>query len=219
MNEATFRHALLIAASPVTPLLGKIQLPVTERAIHVRDCAEMAKLKPGTVLLSRKQYQLTNFFIHGDWKHASIYCGMKADLPWVVEAVWPRVRCNPLEHWGCGVKDDPHSGEDYVLALEPLFADDAIMQLACDYAWTILGAPYDTVFEFKEARALNRAFYCSEVVWWCYEQAMKSRGLASPFTPLRVCGTETVQPSDFALAKDHWRQVGRWGLLLPAKAA
>ncbi len=200
----SLRRSILATAAPVLPLIGKIQLPMA-RLIEAEDVAELRRvILPGTVILSRKRAQLTNNVIPGEWKHASMYVGHQKVVgggsgDFMVEAIYPRVRGRFVEPWA--------TSEDYLLALVPTFATPEEMKLAAGFAWSLVGRPYDFLLEYDHARGVNKAFYCSEVVWWSYNQVFLAAGKKSPFTPRPTLGVDTVSPQDFADAPQKWRPV------------
>lgn len=196
LDYPRIRHDILAIASPITPLLGKIHVPWPRRITEADvDSFLASNPKPGCGLLTRKRLQLTNLPIPGEWKHFSMYIGTPYQL--VVEAVWPKVRVRNIYEW--------MMGEDYVDAVRPLFAnDDEGIQAAWE-AFTMVGEPYDTLFEYNVDRRINRAVFCSEVGWLAYDNVFKRRGLSSPFTPRFTMGVATIVPTDYALAKDKWQ--------------
>lgn len=197
LDYPKIRRVILQAASPVTPIIGKIEIPA-KRRLGDQDARafDLAGLLPGTVLLSRKRLQLSNLFIPGEWKHAAIYCGAVGDEG-VIEAVYPKTDRVDAADWVLH--------QDYVLALEPKFCGPHVMRHAADIALTLEGSDYDLAFE---SGAVNRAFYCAEVVWFAYEQALRKIGRESPFTPRLTMGVPTVCPDDFYLAEKLWRKAG-----------
>ena len=199
INYPGLRRALLTSAAPVMPILGKIQVPM-RRLVTYSDVTDLHRvLLPGMVILSRKRGQFSNNIIPGEWKHASIYCGDKGDTERVVEAVYPKVRDRELIWWA--------TAEDYLMVLKPTFATVDEMRLAANFAWSLRGKPYDLLLDYDHARGVNKAFYCSEVIWWSYNQVFLAAGKKSPFTPRETLGVATVSPQDFADAHDKWTQV------------
>jgi hypothetical protein len=199
------RKTVLETAHPVLPYLGKIEWPVHRLlgAQQWRDLLSNPEFIPGCVLLTRKRLALSNLFIPGEWKHAAIYVGMYDGRATIVEAVWPEVRSKSLY--------DFLSSEDYLLVLKPTFAKPLLMKSACDFAFSLKGFGYDLFFEYTDDRATNKAFYCSEVIWWSYSQVMQFAGLPCPFTPRLSMGVNTIEPSDFALAQDKFQIIAKWG--------
>lgn len=203
------RRLILEIAHPVIPWIGKIEWPV-KRRLGIDQYGALLKnpdFVPGCVLLSRKRLSLSNFFLPGEWKHASIYVGYRDGHPQVVEAVWPKVHDKWLLKW--------LQGEDYIEVLAPTFLPDKLLMQkimfdSCEFAWSIRGLGYDLNFEYTDDRKTNKAFYCSEVIWWAYNQVMKAWGLVSPFTPEISLGVETIAPSDYALATTKFKSIASW---------
>lgn len=200
-HPATARRALLTITRPVLPLIGRLQWPLP-RLLTKADAASFMYTVPlaGTILLSRKRAQATNLVIPGEWKHLAIYVGGGQ----IIEAVWPKVRKIGVEEWFCH--------QDYAVAKVPIFAPprggftiESAMAVAAKFALSLEGKDYDLFLEFRQTRAANKAFYCSEVGWWCYEQPYIAAGSQSPFTPRMTMGAATIPPDDYDLAVDKWK--------------
>lgn len=196
----TLRMLLLNALRPLTEWVGKQHAPFSHKLItgyHYYN--SLHHLKKGVVLLSRKDGELTNFLIPGDFTHTAIYCGMEKfhalgeefEIPYVVEMI------------GKGaVKTDLLTfmlTKDRVAIQHPLFATDAQMAAAAD--WCVKQAdekvPYDYLFDPK-----NKAFSCSELPQKGYEVTI---GQELVFTKRMTLGVLTVAPQDYFDAKDKWR--------------
>lgn len=192
VNFPRIRRFMLESAAPISNVLGKIHIPTTRLLTKEQIREVESKLSPGDVLLSRQRLTATNFFIPGFWKHAAIYVGDGM----IVEAVTPHVRAVSFAKFA--------ATKDYIQVMDPTFADREEMPLAANFAVTLVGTPYDLIFEYTHTRARNKAFYCSEVIWWCYDQVLTAAGKPSPFTPRLTLGSPTVLPQDYADAKDKW---------------
>ena len=178
---AFFRRLILHVAVPLTRMIGLVQKPEPkmscEFALDILD-----KLEDGDVLLSHNEWNLSNLFIPGFWKHAAMFRKNK-----IIEAV------------GRGVVNDMHilkwlMNHDNVAVLRPVFANKDERNLAADIANVQAGKPYD--FELSPG---VQASYCSELIFWSYQRAMRGE---SPFTMRETMGVETVVPSDFLGAVD-----------------
>jgi uncharacterized protein YycO len=135
---------------------------------------------PGSVVLTHTDYNLANLLIPGYWDHATLV----ADGRHVVEAVGEGVRLKTFEELLAHCDD--------ICILEPTFADAAMMSRAVDNALGQLGRPYD--FDFDYRLEGDEAFYCSELVWWSYDQACKP--LVAPFQPGYILGQWTLCPQN-----------------------
>jgi uncharacterized protein YycO len=103
------------------------------------------------IILTRKNFNLSNLFIKGYWKHTSIV----TDREHIIEATSEGV-----------IKTSVHrllSTSDDLVILRPLFCDQYSMMRASEKAQNVLGYPYNFLF-----RKGNRSFYCSELVCWAY---------------------------------------------------
>ncbi len=138
-------------------------------------------LAPGDVLVVRKEYALTNYFLPGYWPHAALFLGnadqlqqlgiadhenvrprwqklvaADSDSPWrVLEAMKDGVRIRPLA--------SPF-GADSVVVLRPRLSTDEIAA-ALSKGLAHEGKPYDFNFDFPRSDRL----VCTEVVYRAYE--------------------------------------------------
>lgn len=175
------RRILIRLIAPMSKVIGHIYLAPKHREIKAHDVQFLFDhMKPGDVLLSYTKGELTNVFIEGEFKHCAIYVGDG----YVVEAIGRGVTENLLEDF-CASKDK-------IAVCRPLFCGDDVMISACQIAMDQRGKPYDYGFEPNE-----QAFYCAELVAYCYNKATEGK---SPFTPRSVMGVETVLPVDYKLA-------------------
>jgi len=175
-------------------------------------------LRPGDVILTRKEHALTNYFLPGYFKHAALYLGEAEDLGrlgiadhenvrprWakllkpqepgphrVLEAlkdgVWIRSTASPLR-------------ADAVAALRPRLAPE---QLAAALARGMFheGKPYDFDFDFTRADRL----VCTEVIYRTYDGI---GGITLPLTPR--AGRLTLSAQDLiglAVAGSGFEAVG-----------
>jgi|GEM_PF-4712455 len=211
---AHIRLSILNAAIPVTRILGRIHAPWTHHAvtgIHYHHA--ISRLIPGQPLLTRKNGEFSNLLISGEYTHAAVYVGHRRVvmpgsrdilvLPCVVEAVSPLVRITDLATF--------FSGKDRVIAMTPLFCADRDMERAAEAALAAVGSPYDYLFQIDRLKTANigqvvhkrRAFYCSELVWDVYRDALGASEI--PFALRETMGVMTVTPQDIANARAHWR--------------
>lgn len=184
------RRKLLEVGFPVLKWTGSIGLPKLKINQHFFFTAQK-KLMPGMVCLTRRDYEMSNALQPGFWKHAAMFTGNdKRTIPCMTEAVGTGV-CK------VGILDFMFT-KDYVKILKPKFATMEQMMVAAAHAASLEGQPYD--FQFKPA---NKAWYCSEVIWWAYDQTVVN----SPFTPRVSLGVPTVTPQDFENAVEKWETV------------
>ena len=139
--------------------------------------------------------------IPGWWKHVAIYVGEGQ----VVEAVEPLVRTVAVADFVAGRGAGPKIlGKDYVRLLRPTFATAAEAALAAGAARTLIGKPYDVMFEYDPDRTRNPAFYCAEVPWWSYDLVFRSAGKISSFEPRETLGELTITAQDYDDAIAKW---------------
>lgn len=190
------RRAILEATRPILRLIGRAHVPPHYRSITKFEAGELAKtIRVGDVLLSHRNHEITNPVIPGYWKHAGVYVGDGM----VIEAVGAGVSQTPLEEF-CTTKDG-------IVCLRSKFATEIQCQLAAGFVKSLQGLPYDYLVEHDSSRAVNKAFYCSEIPWWSFEQVFEASGFSSPFTPHITMGVPTITPMDYRLATSLWMQV------------
>jgi len=183
---------------------------------------EMEKtMKPGDIMLQRRNWHLSNVGIPGFWTHAALYTGslegmndyFASEFPYeghssmstYMQAVYPEV-------WNTysDIEKDPYSvieaiepgviisslpqsaNADFVVALRPNVKKTDKMK-ALFRAFSHVGKPYDYNFDFDTKDAL----VCSELVYDAYfEQLPEKDGINVP-TSL-VNGRPIVSPLDMA---------------------
>lgn len=180
------RLALLKSAIPITKTIGRLHAPFSHKRItgkHVFSIME--RIIPGSVLLTYTRGEFSNLFIPGDFTHAAIAHSHK----WVIEATGEGVRKKDLITF--------MTSKDRVVLLDPKFCDAYQMGKAAELASVSIGSPYDYLFTGG-----NEAFYCSELVQYCYEK------IGCPeFTRRERFNVSTVIPMDFIRAVDKWELV------------
>lgn len=171
-----------------SPKVGKMHSPWAIKKIHAKDYRDFTMMFPdeGTILVSKTNGELGNLFIPDFWSHCALYTGAGT----VIEAV------------GHGVIEtdliDFMMKKDFIVALKPKFATVPQMSEAVRVARTQLGKPYDFSFQTSDVKA----FYCSELVQWSYNQVNKD----IPFKTREVLGVMTVTPDDIVKA-NHFQIV------------
>jgi hypothetical protein len=138
-------------------------------------------LKPGDVLITRKEHAATNYFLPGYWKHAALYLGTPLALRRLgiadhenVRPRWSRL-LSPDERQPRRVLEAMKDGvwirsvasplsADAVVAIRPrLSRDDVAAAIARGMFHE--GKPYDFDFDFTRADRL----VCTEVVYRSYD--------------------------------------------------
>lgn len=182
------QRALLKTVSKLTRLSSRIYVPFSRKLIRAAHYhAIRYKIKPGTVLLSRIEGEFSSMVIPGFWTHV----GIVGDNLTVIEAATHGVKETDLI--------DFMLKKDHVCALDPLFADSEQMIKAMLKIKEQIGKPYD----FSMNQSDIKSFYCSELVYFGYREAVDQ----SPFTLRTTLGRHTVTPQDFFDAKAKFKQV------------
>jgi hypothetical protein len=184
------RDYIFRAAIPISKAIGHLYIAPKYRKIRAHHIESMEFIiESGDVVLSFSHGELSNYFIEGDYKHSAICSGGK-----IIEAVGPGVRVVEVEDF-CASKDR-------ICILRPLFCSSAEAKSAGSIAASMVGKPYDFLFEPG-----NKSFYCAELIQYAYQTAM---GQLSPFIPREIMGVQTVLPNDFNLANTKFLQVAEY---------
>lgn len=150
--EGAFRKQLLSAAIPfqhVIDAIGKPDPLVTDE----QYLAGRAVLRDGSVLLAHDEWQATNLFIPGFWKHAAIY-----SKGYVHEAIGSGCRKVLVERWLLQ-KDNFFIGHA-AFAVDP----DKLEWFLCQQD----GKPYNFLFDTETLNfqlTSQKAWYCAELVY------------------------------------------------------
>jgi hypothetical protein len=162
-----------------------------------------AMLAPGDVLVTRKEYALTNYFLPGFWPHAALYLGDAASLSRLglgeqvhVRPRWARLleaaQEEPqrvLEAQKDGVQLRPLASplaSDSVVVLRPRLSPEEVAQ-ALARVLAHEGKPYDFDFDFSRSDRL----VCTEVVYRAYDGVGPMR-----FPLVRRAGRPTFSGGD-----------------------
>jgi len=141
-------------------------------------------LAPGDVLIVRKKYALTNYFLPGYWPHSALYLGQVEDLERLgirhdqtVRPRWARLLPSPSGPSGQGRKvlESMKDGvlirslasplaSDSLVVLRPRLTEDHLAQ-ALVRAIVHEGKPYDFDFDFTRSDRL----VCTEVAFRAYD--------------------------------------------------
>jgi uncharacterized protein YycO len=182
------RKWILDLSVPITKLIGKLHAPFSVKYINGFDYFRVReKIVPGQIFLSRTRGMFSNNFIPGFFTHAAICI----DSNTICEAVGEGVRANDIISFMLS--------KDYLVLLRPSFATPEQMQKAADFARENIGKPYD--YEFQSDL---KAFYCSELCFASYKEAMNGN---SPLELRERLGDKTIVPSDIWAAKDKFSVV------------
>ncbi|MGE3409048.1 MAG: YiiX/YebB-like N1pC/P60 family cysteine hydrolase [Pirellulales bacterium] len=140
-----------------------------------------AQLRPGDVMVTRKEHALTNYFLPGYWPHAILYLGQPAELQGMglhnlphIQPRWARLLAadgqeprRVLESMRDGVfirpLDSPFSN-DAIVVLRPVLSPGQIAE-GLSRGLAHEGKPYDFDFDFTRSDRL----VCTEVVYRSYD--------------------------------------------------
>ena len=147
-------------------------------------------------MLCRARGEFSNLIIPGFFTHAAIYTPQGQEIcdEVLTEAVGEGVQHKDIITF--------LTQHDYVAILEPNFLGDRkeeIMRYAAEIAIEQIGKPYD--FEMEWCDHDIKAFYCSELVWYAYDQAFARYGIQNPLIPKESLGEDAYKPSDFFESK------------------
>lgn len=178
------RLKILNIARPALEVLGKAQdETMIRRRVNSFDVLQAKKvLEPGFVIITRKLHNPTNLVIPGFYTHAGIFAG-----DGVVEAIDKGVVKTPLEEF--------LRTKDYFCILESKYASDQQNERVASEALNLIGRPYDYGFHPS-----NMAFYCSELVWYCYYKVIPH----FLFIKKKTLGVPTITAQDFYNATKKW---------------
>ncbi len=147
----------------------------------------LAMLRPGDVLVTRKENAFTNYFLPGYWPHAAFYIGDERVIESLKDGVRERTMDSPMRN-------------DAMAVIRPQMHSESIAE-AISRARTLLGKPYDFDFDFTRGDRV----VCTEVVYRSYE------GLGGmEFRLSRRAGRETLSAEDLlclAMDRTHFDQV------------
>ena len=161
-------------------------------------------LRPGDVIVNRKEFALTNYFLPGYWPHAALYLGEPGDL----ERLGLRQHHELKPRWRRLLELDHHEQHrvleaqrdgvwlrslrspfraDAIVVVRPRLAHDDIAQ-AIGRGMLHEGKPYDFDFDFTRSDRL----VCTEVIYRSYDGI---GGMRFPLT--RRAGRLTIAAEDF----------------------
>jgi len=181
------REVMFKVLKPITQAIGSFHLPGTKRKMTQKDVYKVLNVvRVGDVLLSRKDWELSNLFIQGRFKHAAI-CISGGRL---IEAVDPVVR--EIGFFDFVMKADK------VIICRPLGFEQFELDDAKVFAKKNIGNKYD--YYFIDGNEDN---YCSELVY----EALKAGKPDWGFVRRLVMGKATVLPDDFRLAEKYFKKV------------
>ena len=201
---ATRLMATLVSDMRIVQREQFISVALAQQAVSEKN------LKPGDIILTRRNWHLSNAFLPGFWPHAALYVGTpeqleglginqkNAGVGW--EAYMKKQHGHQrviLEAVGEGVRF--HCAEytlnaDYVMVLRPRLGDEQ-KKAALLKAFDFHGRPYDFDFDFVDEHKI----VCSELIYRAYSKMLE-------FDRDIVVGKEVYSP--LGIAKKFKRELG-----------
>lgn len=171
------------AQSIVAEWIGDTRIVEKKPLIDVDRIEEIAsELRPGDILLERRNWYLSNAFLPGFWPHAALYVGRIDDLRALGIADDPTVRKHLEEYLEPASDGRAHTvieavsegvifnslsesmHADYVAVLRPRLPEERIAE-AIVRAFRHKGKPYDFEFDFSTSDKL----VCTELIYRAYD--------------------------------------------------
>ena len=174
-----------------------------------------SQLKPGDIILERRNWFLSNAFLPGFWPHAALYVGRIEDLQRLGIADDPRLEAHLEDYLESASDGRDHTviesvsegvifsslthsmHADYVAVLRPRLSEQEIGE-AILRAFRHHGKPYDFEFDFFTADKL----VCTELVYRAYEGMLR-------FDLVRMMGRDTLPALE--LVRKFGRERGQPG--------
>jgi hypothetical protein len=174
------RSVILHYSLPLQYLISKVTMP--ERRAVAKWVRQIEKVAlPGDILLTHENWHLSNVSIPGFYSHAAFLVAQDR----VVEALPQGVVETDLI--------DFIMKKDFVAVVRPVGVTPEECRAGVRDALTLVGRPYDFMFAYSPDEKSNRAFYCSEIPYFCF----RSSKWAKSFTPRVVLGELTIAPQDY----------------------
>ena len=170
------------------------------------------RLRPGDIILERRNWYLSNAFLPGFWPHAALYVGTAEDIQALGIADHPEVKARWATFTERGPEGGPHTviesisegvsfntlthsaHADNVAVLRPRLSREEIAQ-AIVRAFSHQGKPYDFEFDFFTSDQL----VCTELVYRAYEGMLH-------FPLIKVMGRDTLPAVE--IVRQYARQRG-----------
>lgn len=187
------------AQSMLSSWIGDTRLLDRKPLIPLDQIREIrGRLRPGDVILERRNWYLSNAFLPGFWPHSALYLGTVEDLRRLKVADHPEVKSRLAEYLKPGPAGEPHTileavsegvvfntlshslHADYVAVLRPRLSEGQVAK-AIATAFSHQGKPYDFEFDFFTSDKL----VCTELIYRAYQ------GLLN-FELVKVMGRDTL---------------------------
>jgi hypothetical protein len=185
------RKAILHAIAPFARVANKINWragrPYKSRFETLEP--HIGKLAPGMIILSHKNYELTNWFISGYWTHIAVIASEKH----IIEAVSRGVVKTSIDEFFSSI-------DDFII-LEPAFCCRASMQKAVEYMERFMGYPYN--FRFLPS---DRSFTCIDLVGRAYSLSANIEKIKASSAPgvFNYITREVILPENILNLENAW---------------
>jgi hypothetical protein len=208
--------------SMVSTWIGDVRMVQREPFIAFDQIRAMqSQLRPGDILLERRNWFFSNAFLPGFWPHAAIYLGTPKDLEQLgliapdgsrgFTASDPEIRSRLADYLKPAPDGQPHTilesvsegvifnsltesmHADYVAVLRPRLTDAQKAQ-AIARAFSHQGKPYDFEFDFFSSDKL----VCTELVYRSYEGLLH-------FDLIHLMGRDTLPALEICRKFGHER--------------
>ena len=176
----SLRSLILHYSLPLQYFITKVAMP--ERRACANWVRRIEKIcQPGDILVSHEKWHLSNLTIPGFYSHAAFMVAQNE----VVEALPHGVVKTDLI--------DFVMKKDFIAVVRPSGVTPEEKKMAVRDALSLIGKPYDFMFSYSPDKQANRAFYCSEIPYFCYRDTR----WAKTFIPRVVLGEFTIAPQDY----------------------
>ena len=191
--------------SAVAAWLGHTRVVDRPPAIHAQQVKRIqAELRPGDIVLLRREWYVGNAFLPGFWSHAALYVGGIEDLRRLGIADHPTVQSHLTAYLASTTDGNDRTviealsegvvfnslaeslRADHIAVLRPNLSEHEIAQGIIN-AFEYHGHPYDFEFDFATADKL----VCTELVYRAYQGSLS-------FDLVRIMGRNTLPAAEIA---------------------
>ena len=194
LHHTKFFYTILVLCNPLIRFGSKVNWragrPYKCDGYPVERLRET--IVPGMVILSHKDYELTNLFIRGYWTHAAMVISEDS----VVEAVSKGVIKKSLIEFISTLDD--------FRIIMPRHCDQGEMIKASEFVQKVVGYPYNFTF-----RSRKDSYYCSELIYRAYLAALKDAKAQNHFPSgfRDLDDGSIIIPQNLADYKPEWQVV------------
>jgi hypothetical protein len=185
------RKAILYTISPFARVANKVNWRVGRPYKKGFDTIQphIGRLAPGMIILSHKDYELTNWFISGYWTHVAVIASENT----IIEAVSKGVIKTRINEFFSSI-------DDFII-IEPTFCSRASMLKAVEYMERYIGYPYN--FNFLQS---DQSFTCIDLVCRAYSLSIHSEKRRASATPglIGYITQEVIMPESILNLDNAW---------------